>query len=177
MVKVLPVEQLINECVLFQSVTPEEMDVLLHASEREDFPEGARILDEGNSTRYLWVIQSGTCEVRKRLSNGNEQVLTQLSPFSIFGEMSFFKPAPHSASVVALTDVEVFRIPGREFDQMLKDGVSGAQKVVLNTVRIMSDRLRMMDEWTAEMVQSTGSRSKNAEWHDFRSKLYSDWQF
>lgn len=177
MVKVLSIEQLINDCVLFQSVTPEEMDVLLHASEREEFPEGARILDEGNSTRYLWVIQSGSCEVRKKLSNGTEQPLAQLSPFSIFGEMSFFKPAPHSASVVALSDVEIMRIPGREFDQMLKDGEQGAQKVVFNTVRIMSDRLRMMDEWTAEMVQSTGSRSKNAEWHDFRSKLYSDWQF
>lgn len=173
----LSIEQLINDCVLFQSVTPEEMEELLNSSEREAFPEGARILDEGNSTRYLWVIQSGSCEVRKKLSNGGEQVLTQLGPLSIFGEMSFFKPAPHSASVVALTDVEIVRIPGRDFDQLLKEGANGAQKVVFNTVRIIADRLREMDKWTAEMVESCGSRSKNAEWHDFRSKLYSDWQF
>jgi len=170
-------EQLINDCVLFQSVTPDEMDELLCQAETEDFPEGARILDEGNSTRYLWIIQSGTCEVRKQLSNGDEQTLTQLGPLSIFGEMSFFKPAPHSASVVATSDVSVVRIPWREFDQMLKSGGVGAQKVVYNTVRIMSDRLRTMDKWSAEMVESCGSRNKNAEWHEFRSKLYSDWQF
>lgn len=173
----LSIEQLINDCVLFHSVTPEEMKELLNSSEREEFPEGTRILDEGNSTRYLWVIQSGSCEVRKKLSNGSEQVLTQLGPLSIFGEMSFFKPAPHSASVVALTDVDIVRIPGHDFDQLLKDGAKGAQKVVFNTVRIIADRLREMDKWTAEMVESCGSRSKNAEWHDFRSKLYSDWQF
>ncbi|MDF1745504.1 MAG: cyclic nucleotide-binding domain-containing protein [Gimesia sp.] len=173
----LSTEQLINDCALFHSVTKAEMDELLSYSEWEEFPEGTRILDEGNSTRYLWVIQSGSCEVRKKLSNGTEQSLAQLDPYSIFGEMSFFNPAPHSASVVALTDVNTIRIPGREFDQMLKDGAKGAQKVVFNTVRIMSDRLRLMDKWTAEMVESCGSRSKNAEWHDFRSKLYSDWQF
>ena len=160
-------EELINDCVLFQSVTPAEMEELLYYSETEEFSEGARILDEGNSTRYLWVIKSGSCEVRKKLANGSEQTLTKLSPLSVFGEMSFFKPAPHSASVVALSDVEVVRIPGREF----------AQKVVFNTVRIMSDRLRMMDKWSAEMAESCGSRTRNAEWHDFRSKLYSDWKF
>ncbi|EDL56363.1 Crp/Fnr family transcriptional regulator [Gimesia maris] len=170
-------EELINDCVLFQSVTPAEMEELLYYSETEEFSEGARILDEGNSTRYLWVIKSGSCEVRKKLANGSEQTLTKLSPLSVFGEMSFFKPAPHSASVVALSDVEVVRIPGREFDQMLKDGAKGAQKVVFNTVRIMSDRLRMMDKWSAEMAESCGSRTRNAEWHDFRSKLYSDWKF
>ena len=170
-------EQLINDCVLFQSVTPEEMDELLYHAETEDFTAGFRILDEGNSTRYLWVIQSGTCEVRKLLSNGDEQTLTELGPLSIFGEMSFFKPAPHSASVVATSDVSIVRIPWQTFDRLLKDGVSGAQKVVYNTVRIMSDRLRTMDKWSAEMVESCGSRTKNAEWHEFRSKLYSDWQF
>lgn len=173
----LTAEKLINDCVLFQSVTPDEMEELLAAAEWEEFSEGTRILDEGNSTRYLWIIQSGSCEVRKQLSNGSEQALAELSPLSIFGEMSFFKPAPHSASVVALTDVETVRIPGRAFDQMLKAGKAGAQKVVFNTVRIMSDRLRMMDEWTADMVATCGSRTKNAEWHDFRSKLYSEWQF
>lgn len=170
-------EQLINDCVLFQSVTPEEMDELLDQAETEDFPEGVRILDEGNSTRYLWIIQRGTCEVRKQLSNGDEQTLTELGPLSIFGEMSFFKPAPHSASVVATTDVSIVRIPWKNFDQLLKAGVSGAQKVVYNTVRIMSDRLRTMDKWSAEMVESCGTKNKNAEWHEFRSKLYSDWQF
>lgn len=170
-------EQLINECVLFQSVTLDEMEALLSFAEYEDFSSGSAILDEGNSTRYLWVIQSGTCEVRKKLSNDTEQSLAQLGPYAIFGEMSFFNPAPHSASVVAMTDVSTVRLPGREFDRLLKQGDSGAQKVVFNTLRILSDRLRLMDKWTAEMVESYGSRSKNAEWHDFRSKLYSDWQF
>lgn len=171
------IEQLINDCVLFHSVTTEEMEELLSFAEEEEFAAGVRILDEGNATRYLWIIQSGSCEVRKKLANGNEQSLAQLEPFSIFGEMSFFKPAPHSASVVASSDVSTIRLPGNEFDQMLKKGAKGAQKVVFNTVRIMSDRLRLMDKWTAEMVETCGSRSKNAEWHDFRSKLYSDWQF
>lgn len=170
-------EQLINECVLFQSVTRDEMEELLSFAEYEDFSKGSSILDEGNSTRYLWVIQNGTCEVRKKLSNGTDQSLAHLEPYAIFGEMSFFNPAPHSASVVATTDVSTVRLPGREFDQLLKQGAKGAQKVVFNTLRILSDRLRLMDKWTAEMVESYGSRSKNAEWHDFRSKLYSDWQF
>jgi len=170
-------EQLINECVLFHSVTRDEMEEMLSFSEWEDFSKGSSILDEGNSTRYLWVIQSGTCDVQKKLSNGTEQSLAQLGPYSVFGEMSFFNPAPHSASVVATTDVSTVRLPGREFDELLKQGSTGAKKVVFNTLRVLTDRLRLMDKWTAEMVESHGSRSKNAEWHDFRSKLYSDWQF
>ena len=54
----------------------------------------------------------GLCLAQAWLDAGSPKAFTlaELGPGDIFGEMSFFRSAPHSASIKTMTDVEVLML-------------------------------------------------------------------
>ena len=163
-------------CPIFQGMSPDEFKEVLILLQEKSFAEGENILEEGKSVQNLWIVSQGRCEVVKA-TEGREHRLSTLEPLSVFGEMSFFNPAPHSASVRTLTDVDVYYLSRDQYDLLLHTGSSAAQKIVFNTARVLADRLRRMDEWIRECVQKNVQPSQRVEWLEFRAKLYTNWQF
>lgn len=170
-------EALLAQCPLFRGMSTAELKQLAELMDIETFPAGQTLLHEGRSTQMLWIILRGTCQVTKHTKNGAEQELARLERYAVFGEMSFFNPAPHSASVRSVTDVEVLRLEREKFLTLVETRNSAAQKLACNTIAVLSERLRTMDEWTCDLVEKTDAGRHRDEWHDFRAKLYSDWQF
>jgi CRP/FNR family transcriptional regulator, cyclic AMP receptor protein len=167
-----------RQCPLFSDLTPAELAEVRHRLVSEVYPKDDVILREGKSFQVLWIIVRGECEVFKTIKPAVEQRLTVLDPGSVFGEMSFFQPAPHSASVRALSEVEVMRLSRQEFERLQETSPSAVHKMLVNAVKILAERLRRMDTWTCELVERPdGPSDHRKEWRDFRSKLYTDWHF
>lgn len=162
--------------VLLNGMPPEELDSVYRLMESEDFTAGAEILTEGLTYASLWVIESGRCEVVKAGNGSKPNRLAVLEAGSVFGEMSFFEIAPHSASVRALSDVATRRLTREGYEQLRSKHPAAADRIAANLVLILSQRLRRMDEWTCELVQSNGNERQHAEWQEFRAKLYSGLQ-
>ncbi len=141
------------------------------------FAPGELVVRQGEDSRNLWVMVEGKCEIVKRLEHGPHKslVLAVVEPYSHFGEMSFFSPASHSASVRAQTAVTVLRIDHRDYDDLIRQGIWAAYKLAYNTVRSLSDRLRRMDEWVAELAAYNPPGGRVPEWSAFRDKLFNDW--
>jgi CRP-like cAMP-binding protein len=136
------------------------------------------ILREGRETQILWIVAHGQCEVVKSLDHDGQQRLATLDAGAVFGEMSFFRPAPHSASIRALSPVQVFQLPRESFDELVETGSSAAYRIAVNLNRVLAERLARMDEWICELVETSESGANHREeWQEFRSRLYSDWQF
>lgn len=163
------------DCPLFRGMTASERQELLNLTELQEFPARETILVEGRSTRILWIIVEGKCQVTKATKTGGQQELARLDRYGVFGEMSFYSEAPHSASVISLTPVNVLRLSRAKFDTLLESGSSAAVKLAINSISVLSERLRIMDNWTCDLVEKAGTHHE--EWRDFRSKLYSEWQF
>ena len=68
------------------------------------FAPEAALIEEGRETGKLFVLKSGTVEVRRR----GTPVITVSEPGAVLGEMSVLLDRPHTASVVALTAVEAY---------------------------------------------------------------------
>lgn len=164
-------------CPLFQDLTLDESEELLALFRNDRFPAGETILREGRSTQFLWVVVTGTCEVLKTDRNGAEQALALLEAGAVFGEMSFFHPAPHSASVRAKTDVDVMRLARNDYDRLCEEGSAVPLKLLANTLTVVSERLRRMDDWVGDFVDRRAADGHREEWRDFRSKLYAEWKF
>ena len=162
---------------LLQELTPAERQSVLELLVEEQYPRGEVILHEGKSVQILWMITSGRCEVVKTMRNGGEQQLAVLESGAVFGEMSFFNPAPHSASVRAMTDVTIMRLAREQFDQLYQSGCSAAFKIAINTARVLAERLRKMDDWVCQLFDRPEEVRHQKEWRDFRAKLYTDWEF
>jgi CRP-like cAMP-binding protein len=152
----------------------QEIAVLLEA---RSFAPGETILEEGQSFQFIWVILSGSCHVVKAGRDDEERQLTVLEPAGVFGEMSFFSPAPHSASVRAASRVDVVRLAREKYDMLLRLGSLAAYKLAFNTMSVLIDRLRKMDDWVCDHMAGSELRGQREEWADFQSKLFTGWQF
>jgi len=164
-------------CSLFTDLDQAELVRVFELVEAETFQAGAVILEQGLTHRNLWIVLRGTCEVVRLSGNGSDQQLAVLEPGGIFGEMSFLKEAPHSATVRALSEVETIRITYQAFEELQRADLHAAMMITSNLVQLLSERLRRMDAWIGELVDQSDDRRQHAEWREFRSKLYSDWSF
>ena len=64
---------------------------------------GSVLLPEGETSGHLYVLKSGSIEVLR----GETQVAVVEEPGAVFGEMSVLLNRPHTATVRALTPIEV----------------------------------------------------------------------
>ncbi len=163
---------LFRGCTLLGDLNDMEISKFLSLSIREDFAAGQEILEEDKVYQGLWIILAGECEVLKPGAGGGSRLAT-LGPGNVFGEMSFLQAAPHSASVKAINHVQTLRLMRDKYDQLKECCPEAAYKIAANIVRILSERLRKMDEWTCRLVVGHADHRKHQEWHDFRAKLYS----
>ena len=97
------------------------------------FKAGDVIFQQGDAAEELYVVQSGTVEIRL----GN-RVLDTLSELLIFGEMALIDRSPRSATAVAATDVSLVPVGEKQFLFL----VSRTPHFALNVMRVLAQRLR-----------------------------------
>lgn len=137
------------------------------ASTFEDFivklPAGATIFAEGDVGTEMFVIQSGSVAIVKRVRE-ELKPLSVLEKGDFFGEMSILEDVPRTADAVARTDVELVRINQTTFDEMLRHN----GEIAVRMLRKLSRRLR---ETTAMLEQSTGVAPTLDETSDFFERV------
>lgn len=142
---------------------------------RMNFDEGSTILHEGKSIQALWIILSGECEVVRGVLDGNETALASLKAGDVFGEMSFVRTAPHSATIRAITSVSVCTYTREDFLKLADDHPSAAFRILSNIAAVLAERLRRMDNWVCDLVDRPEAVNHRDEWQTFRSAVYSNW--
>ncbi len=162
---------------IFEGMTADDRRELLERMELHRYPPKDRILREGLSIQILWVIVKGHCAVTKTLADDEQRNLAELGPGDIFGEMSFFRSAPHSASIRTINDVEVLMLRRDKFDELVAEGSSAALRIAVNTAAVLAERLRRMDDWICDLVEQPEAANHREEWQQFRSTVYTNWDF
>jgi CRP-like cAMP-binding protein len=97
------------------------------------FKAGEFIFREGDPAEELFVVKTGTVEIRL----GN-RLLDTLPERSIFGEMALIDHGPRSATAVAATDATVVPVGEKQFLLL----VSRTPYFALNVMRVLVQRLR-----------------------------------
>src|SRR5439155_13662328 len=95
---------------LFAELPEEDLRRLAEMAQSMSLAQGELLLREGDPGDSMYVVVSGELDVTK-LSGGNEVQLARVGAGTIQGEMSAIEGRPRSASVRAITPVEVLRIP------------------------------------------------------------------
>ena len=84
------------------------------------FTRGEAMTRQGAEGHHLYMILQGEAAVRVA-TDGAEKELARLGPGTFFGEMSLMTGARRSATVVALTDVECYRLDKSAFEEVLRE--------------------------------------------------------
>ena len=104
----------------------------------KQFKKGDLIIKEGDTADTAFVINKGHVEVKKITLKGESVLIARLDPGQIFGEMSLFDNSNRSASVYALSDVELSVITKEDFLKYL-DNTPPQIKVI---IELLLKRLR-----------------------------------
>lgn len=122
-------------------------------------PPGATVFSEGDVGTEMFVIQSGSVEIAKRVKE-DLRTLAVLEKGDFFGEMSILEDVPRTADAITRTDVELVKINQSTFDEMLRHN----GEIAVRMLRKLSRRLR---ETTALLERSTGEAPALDESSDF----------
>jgi len=104
---------------LFSVLSDEEMNEIADRVQYAPFARGDVITKQGNVAHWLYIVAFGEAEVRYEPPYGEAQVLGALRAGQFFGEMALLTGEARSATVVAKTDVECYRLDRAAFQGLL----------------------------------------------------------
>jgi small-conductance mechanosensitive channel/CRP-like cAMP-binding protein len=104
---------------LFQSFKPDELRTLATGMSHMIYTAGERITRQGAVAHWLYVMTSGTADIRVATPEGEHAVVAHLKAPDFFGEMGLMTGEPRTADVIATSDVDCFRLGKGPFQQVL----------------------------------------------------------
>ena len=104
---------------LFRSLTEDELRTLAGGMSHVMYTTGETITRQGAVAHWLYVMTSGSAEIRMTTEGSTTPVVvaTVKAP-DFFGEMGLMTGEPRSADVVATTDVDCFRLGKETFEKV-----------------------------------------------------------
>jgi len=104
---------------LFSVLSEDEMSELAEQLHYAPFARGDAITKQGNVPHWLYIVAFGEVEVRYEPPHGAPQVISTLRAGQFFGEMALLTGEARSATVIALTDVECYRLDVKSFQTLM----------------------------------------------------------
>jgi eukaryotic-like serine/threonine-protein kinase len=112
------------------------------------FSPGAVIVREGEPGDAAYLIVSGRCQVSRR-TDDSEEILLEMNPGDVFGEMALLLEEPRAATVRALDTVTVLVLDKRTVSEGL-----GVESWVSSLVTVLAQRFRNLEQ----QVRASGIR-------------------
>jgi CRP-like cAMP-binding protein len=121
--------------------------IFSHAEVRE-VAAGLAVMQAGEEDRGLYLLTEGTLGVRLPR---DETIFKSIDAPAVVGELAFFDGQPRSATLVAVTDVEVVRLDQAAFERLSETEPALGRAMLLDLARILALRLRLASAVIAEL--------------------------
>ena len=114
---------------LFASLTAEERERLAPGLVRAPFAPGEAMVVQGREVHDLYIITKGAGDVRVAVENAPPRVVSRITAPGIFGEMGMLTGEPRRATVVAVGEVECWRLAKERFREVLEERPAIAEEI------------------------------------------------
>jgi len=151
----------LKEIPLFQFLDATEREELAARLTPVHFPAGQEIFRIGDPGDSVFMIHKGEVEIYFKNDTGERIVLERASDGEFFGELSFLECGNRSASVVAITATDAYRLDHAH----LKGFLEIRPDASLHLLAALARRLRT----TSERLRHTATRNVNEEVEDKRT--------
>ena len=109
---------------------------------------GLALVQAGEMDRALYLLTEGSVGVRLPR---DESPFKEIEAPSVVGELAFLDGSPRSATLDAVTDVEVVRLDDAGFARLSAEAPELARAMLVDLGRIMALRLRIASEVIADL--------------------------
>ena len=149
--EVIDVEKLKNVW-LFQDLTDSELLKLAELGVIKEFKGGEYVIREGEEAKALYVILSGMIKVIKELPDGTRRELSSMTEGDFFGELGLLDGEPRSASVMAVTPLQVVAFYRKDFLNFMQKHPMIAAKILFRIAQVIGKRLRKANEQIRDIL-------------------------
>ena len=136
---------LLKNASIFSGADPESLLAIAAAMQELDVVQGQRIFAAGDPADSMFIISEGTFRV-----HDHENVLNILGPGDIFGEYALLDGNRRTASVTAISDAHLLRLPASDFHRILREDSS----VTLSLIRSLVTRITKEKDKSEKLLQN-----------------------
>ena len=131
------------ELLFLPDATAADWATIFSFAEVREVGAGLALVQAGEIDRALYLLIDGTLGVRMPRE---ETAFKSIDSPSVVGELAFFDGAPRSATLDALTDVQVARFDLDCWRRLSEAEPALAEAMLMDLARILALRLRMASE-------------------------------
>ena len=139
--KRLRMKNIIGRMPLFADLSDEDLAGLESIITEKHFSKNEVILQEEDTSNYMYMVFSGKIKVMQTSADGKEHILAVRGKGGSFGEMAIIDGKTSPATVVAMEDAEIGLIGKDDFERYLLSN----ERFLRQAVLLLSSRLR--DAW------------------------------
>jgi CRP-like cAMP-binding protein/small-conductance mechanosensitive channel len=152
---------------LFHGLQPDELRQLAGRLVPTPFARDDVMIRQGAPAQGLYVIVEGLADVVVEDRRGHSRKVASLGPGSFFGEMGLMTGEPRSATVVARTEVECYRLDKEAFQDILRSRPAVAEDIS----HVLAQRRTELDEALEDLdAEARQDRLSHAR-HDILGKI------
>lgn len=155
-----------NEIQVFEDFTDKEVLTISKFSEKRYFQRDEIVFKENSQDASLYVVLKGQLEALAHTSDNKKISLSLIDEGEVFGELSFLDGKVRSATILAVSDVELLQITRNDFENLRLEHPDIASKLIMDLARVVSLRLRNADKFIVDIFQlinNNGDESANLE--------------
>jgi CRP-like cAMP-binding protein len=131
------------------------------------------LFKKGDFADAFYLIAKGAVEIRLSQAS-HEEVIATLGENTVLGEVGILTDQMRSATAAVTKPAVLLKLSRSTFEKLLSEGKPVAYKLVYQIAKILSYRLRQMDE---AMMKLTNHSGPSHEMNQLRAKLQADWPF
>tara|TARA_B100000683_G_scaffold265848_1_gene297353 strand:- start:3249 stop:4490 length:1242 start_codon:yes stop_codon:yes gene_type:complete len=146
----------LTQVPLLEELTEIELEVLAGVMSPKMFRPDNVICKEKAEADSFFVIADGQVAIVKDIAGGEEQVLAELGPGALIGEMSLIDGKPRSATIRAIGGCTLLEVKKEEFESLYRANSPFALRFTERIAIDLSMRLRSADERFLEIFSRTG---------------------
>jgi CRP/FNR family cyclic AMP-dependent transcriptional regulator len=136
------------DLLFMPEATASDWAVVFSHAEVRRVDAGLALVQAGEDDRALYLLTEGTVGVRLPR---DESAFKTIDAPSVVGELAFFDGRPRSATLDAVTDVEVVRLDQAGFERLTGAAPDLAHAMLLDLARVLALRLRMASDVIANL--------------------------
>lgn len=167
----------------FNALTANELQALAQHLEPVNFSAGRELFHQGDVGDCVYLLAAGQVEIKVHVPGHSDQVLSNLSEGEIFGEVSLLLHEPRTATALATTDVQTWKITRVSFQTALQQREGWAIELLVAIAKALAHRLTTVDQqlitFIAEM-KDDGQKPQGVKAHELeqlRNRLFTQWSF
>jgi CRP-like cAMP-binding protein len=155
--------QFLLKTEIFDGFELEEVHVFAPSLDVVRIKEGHTIFQEGSNGDAWFVILDGEVSVTKEMPSGPPHVLSHLYPGESFGEMALMDGAPRMATLYAVEDTMLARLPRDTFLDLLRARSLPAVKLLWAMSSVLCRRQRELTFALSDLVEAPAEDVRDFE--------------